>query len=288
MKKLALLLLLLAGNSFAVTAVSNLVLSTEVATASDLAAKVSTSSGTATNLTLSGTAVLGDKARGGGASTNLGANSFAFGLDARASGGFSSVAIGSSATALGSSSAAIGNAAQANASYSIALGYGIVADHEGSFVFGDFSGPETGSVTNNSFNVRANGGVYLTTGGNGITLDGVNIDKGFAEISPYVNSYAATINISETNGLQQTISAISGDATINWPAGATGTETTISLSVPAVSTNTVTLDSAGVTYKFVSPLTSGSALSTTNNTLLLFYSPYGTTNATVTATEVAQ
>ena len=57
--------------------------------------------------------------------------------------------------------------------YSFAAGDQAQALQDGSFVWADAEGAAFASTTTNQFNVRANGGVRLVTGGAGLVLDGV-------------------------------------------------------------------------------------------------------------------
>ncbi|HEV2453714.1 MAG TPA: tail fiber domain-containing protein, partial [Verrucomicrobiae bacterium] len=60
-------------------------------------------------------------------------------------------------------------------SNSFAAGFFAEATNRGAFVWADASANGFGSVTNNSFNVRAAGGVRLVTGGTGATIDGKSV-----------------------------------------------------------------------------------------------------------------
>ncbi len=65
-----------------------------------------------------------------------------------------------------------GSANVANGTYSFAAGQQAQATNNGAFVWADSQGSPFASTNNDSFNVRAQGGVHFTTGGAGITLDG--------------------------------------------------------------------------------------------------------------------
>lgn len=68
----------------------------------------------------------------------------------------------------------------ASGEYSLAAGYRAVAAHRGAFVWADSLGTFYQSVAPDSFNVRASGGVTLTTSGAGMALDGPVIVDGMA------------------------------------------------------------------------------------------------------------
>ena len=57
-------------------------------------------------------------------------------------------------------------------SFSFAAGYRAQATNSGAFVWADAEGTPFASMNDNSFNVRASGGVVFVTGGTGMTLDG--------------------------------------------------------------------------------------------------------------------
>lgn len=68
----------------------------------------------------------------------------------------------------------------ASALYSFAAGYRAWAAHQGAFVWADSTDATYQSVAPDSFNVRASGGVTLTTSGAGMALDGPVIVDGMA------------------------------------------------------------------------------------------------------------
>ena len=63
----------------------------------------------------------------------------------------------------------------AGGTYSFAAGKGARATNSGDFVWSDASFGNFSSTTSNQFNVRANGGVRIMTGGAGMTLDGQSV-----------------------------------------------------------------------------------------------------------------
>jgi hypothetical protein len=79
----------------------------------------------------------------------------ATGSAATVAGGEANHATGSKATVAGG----IGNTAAGTAS--LAAGRGAKANHTGSFVWGDFTNADVASPANNSFSVRASGGIWL-------------------------------------------------------------------------------------------------------------------------------
>jgi hypothetical protein len=66
----------------------------------------------------------------------------------------------------------------ASGNYSFAAGYEARALHVGAFVWADLEGGLFASTNDNSFNVRANGGVRLVTSGAGLTVDGLPVLAG--------------------------------------------------------------------------------------------------------------
>jgi len=66
------------------------------------------------------------------------------------------------------------------ANYGFAAGYRATAAHRGAFVWADSTDAAYQSVAPDSFNVRASGGVTLTTSGAGLALDGPVIVDGMA------------------------------------------------------------------------------------------------------------
>lgn len=86
--------------------------------------------------------------------------------------GPSSVAMGLNSTAFGFAAVAMGQNSVASGNYSLAAGFFAQATNHGAFVWGDLAGPNFSSTNDNSFNVRATGGVRLFTSGAGMSLDG--------------------------------------------------------------------------------------------------------------------
>jgi hypothetical protein len=66
----------------------------------------------------------------------------------------------------------------ASGNYSFAAGYEARALHVGAFVWADLEGGLFASTNDNSFNIRANGGVRLVTSGAGLTVDGLPVLAG--------------------------------------------------------------------------------------------------------------
>ncbi|HEX7651904.1 MAG TPA: hypothetical protein VF607_00260, partial [Verrucomicrobiae bacterium] len=79
----------------------------------------------------------------------------------------------------------------AGGNYTLAAGYNAKATNDGSFVWSDATGTDFGSTNLNSFNVRANGGVRLVTGGAGLTLDGTPV----MAVNPAVAAWQVQSNI---------------------------------------------------------------------------------------------
>lgn len=101
-------------------------------------------------------------------------DSVAGGLHNTSSSGYSTVGGGGFNTANGGSATVPGGYQNtAGGGYSFAAGYGAQALHSGSFVWADNqSGTTFSSTANNTFNIRANGGVKMVTSGAGLTVDG--------------------------------------------------------------------------------------------------------------------
>ena len=148
----------------------------------------------------------GDYAVAFGKSTLAGgAYSVAFGLSTDAVGNYStafgrntiasnsySLASGYYSIASGLYSASFGAYSTAVGDYSCAFGRKGNAAHSGSTVFADSQNSIFDSATNDSFNVRAQGGVFLETSGSGLSVDGTNL-------SVAVSTVAADLQALETN-----------------------------------------------------------------------------------------
>lgn len=68
-----------------------------------------------------------------------------------------------------------GNSNSVSGAYGFAAGQRARAAHQGAFVWADSQASDFASSANDTFNVRANGGAYFTTGGNGLYIDGYQI-----------------------------------------------------------------------------------------------------------------
>ncbi len=105
------------------------------------------------------------------AATNLyatvggGPNNTAGGYAAAVPGGDNNVATGTAAIASGDHTTASGE-------YSFAAGHDAQATNDGAFVWADSQNTVFASTTNDSFNVRAQGGVRFVTSGAGMSIDG--------------------------------------------------------------------------------------------------------------------
>lgn len=88
--------------------------------------------------------------------------------------GYENAATGQYATVLN------GYQSRADGAYSFAAGYQAWARHAGAFVWGGSGATVYQSVAPDSFNVRASGGVTMTTSGAGLALDGPVIVDGMA------------------------------------------------------------------------------------------------------------
>jgi hypothetical protein len=118
---------------------------------------------------------------GSGATISGGSNNTAGGLDAAIGGGFQNIANGVRASVGGGlKNTASGNFATipggftnfASGDYSFAAGQQAQALNDGSFVWADSQNAVFASTNNDSFNVRAQGGVRFVTSGAGMTVDG--------------------------------------------------------------------------------------------------------------------
>ena len=112
-------------------------------------------------------------AGGGEATVGGGGGNTANGGDSTVSGGTGNTAGGNLATVAGGA----GNTAAGN--FSFAAGHDAQATNDGSFVWADSQFGNFYSISNDSFNVRAQGGVRFVTGGAGMTVDG-NFIAGYA------------------------------------------------------------------------------------------------------------
>lgn len=124
--------------------------------------------------------------RSGGEDSSVGGGSYNFSLGERTTiaGGYqnqaaarwSTVAGGVNNSATNDSSAVPGGANNlAGGRLSFAAGFRAKATNEGAFVWADSQPADFGSLAENSFNIRASGGVRIITGGAGVTVDGVSI-----------------------------------------------------------------------------------------------------------------
>jgi hypothetical protein len=112
--------------------------------------------------------------------------------------------------------------------YSFAAGFAAQATNSGSFVWADFSGFEVpfGSLKNNSFSVRANGGVRFVTGGTGITVDGGPLFAGM--VLPNDVNHSNIVNVvqgSPVNGVAPGVygATIAGGGTAFYQPNGPGT-----------------------------------------------------------------
>lgn len=83
-----------------------------------------------------------------------------------------SAAMGVNSVAGGFAAVAMGQNSKANGNYSLAAGLFAQATNHGAYVWNDQTGSAFSSTNDNSFNVRASGGVRLLTSGAGLSLDG--------------------------------------------------------------------------------------------------------------------
>jgi hypothetical protein len=107
---------------------------------------------------------------------------------------------------------------------------------------------------------------------------------------PHIYPFSHLIGVGYRFGPVQAIAEITDDAIICWASETADStkEIIFSLSVPPVGTHIVSLeDNPTITYKYIDPISESFALSTTNYTSLLYYSPKGTANATVIISEEA-
>jgi hypothetical protein len=162
-------------------------------------------------------------------------------------------------------------------------------------IYSAYPNYSAGVATNDTIFLDSNGKLYLGGGAAraenpnaGGVLRGAFSTTGqlspqsySATVTPTPLTYATNITISASNGIQQALTNLTGALTLNWPTGNAANETTISLTIPPAGTNVVSLGTAGVSYRYVSPLSSTNAVSTNKITRLWYVSPYGTTNAIV-------
>jgi hypothetical protein len=104
-----------------------------------------------------------------GATVGGGVNNLASAYDATASGGDNNQANGNYATVPGGLSNVAGG------EYSFAAGQQAQATNQGAFVWADSQNAVFGSLTNDSFDVRAQGGVRFVTSGAGLSVDVLNL-----------------------------------------------------------------------------------------------------------------
>ena len=109
----------------------------------------------------------GSSATAGGGYGNIVNGAYAF-----VGGGYGNTAGGYGATVPG------GYNNQANGEYAFAAGQNAQATNQGAFVWADSQAPAFGSTNNDSFNVRAQGGVHYVTSGAGVTVDGQPVFAG--------------------------------------------------------------------------------------------------------------
>lgn len=113
---------------------------------------------------------------GGSGSTASGTYAFATGNVASAS-GQAAVALGANVTASGSNSVALGSSLTSNASNAVVLGTRASSNaRTGSFTWSDASAGTFNNSANNSFQIRASGGVILYT--NATNTVGVSLNPG--------------------------------------------------------------------------------------------------------------
>jgi hypothetical protein len=111
---------------------------------------------------------------GGGNSANRYGSTIGGGISNTASGNNAFVGGGESNTASGWNSTVPGGYNnEAAGDHSFAAGYQAIANHNGSFVWADYTfGEDFSSTATNQFIVRASGGAEFTTNGAGLTVDG--------------------------------------------------------------------------------------------------------------------
>ena len=109
---------------------------------------------------------------GGGASVVVG------GIGNNAAGDYSFIGGGQSNTNTGIFATIPGGEFNIATNYSFAAGSHAQATNQGAFVWADSQNAVYASTNNDSFNVRAQGGVHLVTSGAGMTLDGRSVFSG--------------------------------------------------------------------------------------------------------------
>ena len=164
---------------------------------------------------------------GGSNNTSSGQDSFTCGGQNTASGS-ASLAIGSGNTASGVASAAVGGASNiASGDYSIAMGRRAKATLLGSMVFADGASSDYNTHNANSFNVRADGGIYLDTSvgvwvsSAGITSSGAHTASSMTTTATGAGIYAITSStgIHVLNGKIK----LEQGSYIQWPDNTTST-----------------------------------------------------------------
>ena len=159
--------------------------------------------------------------------------------------GRSSFAVGGGNTASGGWSTAMGGGTTASGDYSMAVGFNANATNNGAFVWGDTQNAPFSSTNNDSFNVRAQGGVRFVTSGAGMNVDGTvtatnfigngggltglnpaNLSAGTAGISITGNAATASTAASANSVAATNISGIIAPA--NLPGGLGGSGNTAS------------------------------------------------------------
>jgi hypothetical protein len=88
----------------------------------------------------------------------------------------------------------------ASGQFSFAAGYSAQATNDGAFVWADGGGLPFYSTNNNSFNVRANGGVVFVTGGAGMTIDGQPVLMGGQSNPTFTGTVTAPNYLSDAAG----------------------------------------------------------------------------------------
>jgi len=91
-----------------------------------------------------------------------GSSAVAMGASANAS-GVSAVALGNQTSAQGLAATALGNLSVASGNFSLAAGRRAKANHPGAFVWADSQNTDFSSATDDTFNVRASGGLHVST-----------------------------------------------------------------------------------------------------------------------------
>jgi len=81
-------------------------------------------------------------------------------------------------------------------SYSFAAGRRAHITNQGAFVWADSQDADANDNGSDSFTVRAQGGIFLSAGGNGLTVDGVNLANGSSTVSSDQNSSSSSLGSS--------------------------------------------------------------------------------------------